>query len=199
MTPAAVDIAAPDPCPAKADIIPKILALLPRGRAWGTHDGGPWPTSTLYRFWAAIAEMLEFANARICALREEFFCATQHETRDRWDLDYGLPDPCDPFADLCVKVAAALGGNRTFGYFIAIAALGGFTITMARTGTSAITITVHTSGSISYTTGGGVTARAGRFRAGHAPGCAVNSYTPLICLIDRILPAHVAVTYVSTT
>ena len=115
-----------DICPLTDDNLPQLFALLPRGRAWGTHDGGPWPGTVLYRFWRAVAAVFEFANARICALREEFFCATQTETNDIWMAQYGLPDGCDPFPDLCVKVAA-LGGARC-DYFAAIAARAGWSI-----------------------------------------------------------------------
>ena len=190
-------LAALDPCPSSADILPRLLALLPRGRAWGTHDGGPWPGSVLHGFWAAFADLLAYANTRICALRAEFFCATQSETNDRWMADYGLPDMCDPFADLCVKVAAAVGGSRRFEYLVALAALAGWTISIARTGACAITITVHTGSSTSYVAGAGVAPRAGRMRAGWRPGCPNESVAPVVCILDRLLPAHCAITYAS--
>ena len=90
---------APDICPDKFQLVRQFLALLPRGRAWANNDGGPQPTSVLYKFWLAVADFYAYLNARICALRPEFFCKTAVETTDWWLEEYGLPDGCDPFPD----------------------------------------------------------------------------------------------------
>ena len=127
--------------------MPQLIALLPRGRAWGTHDGGPLPGSVAWRFWSAVASVLAFVNTRACALLLEFFCATQSETNDEWMAEYGLPDGCDPFPDLCTKVAA-VGGTRCE-YLTAVAARAGWAVSC-------------------YDTSGGCGAKAGRARAGRA-------------------------------
>jgi hypothetical protein len=104
-------------------------------RAWQSNDGGPRegvPTaafepagfdagafatdsdvgSILYRFWAAVGAFRNFLESGFAILRLEFWCATHKETHDLWmKREYGLPDPCDPFPDLCTKVAA-IGGAR---------------------------------------------------------------------------------------
>lgn len=116
-----------DICPTREEIVPQLIAMLPRGRAWGTHDGGPFRGSTAHQFWTAVAEVWAEVNARICALAPEFFCATQVETHDTWMEEYGLPDGCDPYPDLCTKVAA-VGGTRCE-YYTAIAARAGWSIT----------------------------------------------------------------------
>lgn len=116
-----------DICPTADEITPQLIALLPRGRAWGTHDGGPFPGTVLWRFWYAVATVLAFFNARACALLLEYFCRTATETHDTWLLEYGLPDGCDPFPDLCTKVAA-IGGTRC-DYYRAVAAQAGWSIT----------------------------------------------------------------------
>lgn len=118
-----------DICPTRDEIVSQLLALLPRGRAWGTHDGGPIPGSTLYRFWTAVADVWASINGRICDLAREFFCASQVETNDLWMEEYGLPDGCDPFPDLCSKVAA-IGGTRCE-YYTAICAAAGWAIDCA--------------------------------------------------------------------
>lgn len=115
-----------DICPTEEDLLPQTLALLPPGRAHQTHDGGPWPGSVLHGFWAAVAAMRAWFNARMCDMREEFFCATTDEMRDVWLAQYGLPDDCDPFPDLCEKVAAQ-GGQRC-DYFRTVAAKRGWAI-----------------------------------------------------------------------
>ncbi len=133
-------------CPTKEQILGAALKLLPRGRAWQTHEGGPIagydPTfepfafasdtfatdhprkSILWQYWASAADVWTFFVQRLCALRMEFWCATQSETRDWWMTEYGLPDACDPFPDLCAKVAA-IGGTRCE-YYAAIAARAGW-------------------------------------------------------------------------
>lgn len=204
-----------DRCPTQAEILPQLLALLPRGRAWGTHEGGPLPDSVLVRFWNSAASVFEFANARICALREEFFCATRSETADLWDLDYGLPDPCDPFPDLCAKVAA-LGGSRCE-YFVGIAAAAGWVISCPdgvtcgararsrsakagrfRPGTRSLSgilkIDVDLGASSAYVGPRGRRPLAGHIRAGNRLVCPPD-ISALRCILERVAPAHVRIVY----
>jgi len=115
-----------DLCPAADEVLAYLITLQPRGRAWETHDGGPFPGSLRWRFWNAIAGVLAYANDRICKAREEFFCASADEHLDVWHEQYGLPDGCDPFPDLCLKVAAQ--GAQRCEYFVEVAARAGWTI-----------------------------------------------------------------------
>jgi uncharacterized protein YmfQ (DUF2313 family) len=202
--PAVADL---DRCPTTDELVPQFMALLPRGRAWPTSPG-----STVWKFWRAVAAAFADLEARICALRAEFFCQTVAETRPAWLAEYGLPDACDPFPDLCAKVAA-IGGARCE-YFAAVAARAGWGIrclyvapvglgcfqfgctpvgkTGDRPGTLRVQVTL--SSSPSY---GGSTQRTwqfGRSSFGQPFGCGPD-LGPLKCLLGRILPAHVAVTY----
>ena len=127
----AAEVQALDICPTADEITPQLLALLPRGRAWSTHDGGPHPGTPAYGFWYSVASVWEWVNGRICALAEEFTCGRQSETHDVWMEEYGLPDGCDPFPDLCTKVAA-IGGTRCE-YYVAIAARAGWAISCSDT------------------------------------------------------------------
>lgn len=231
-------------CPTKDDTLAALLALLPRGRAWQSHEGGPEPYhdaafdprvfdpdvfdtetrtgSILYRFWEAVAYVVTFANDRLCALALEMFCATQSETREQWLTEYGLPDPCDPFPDLCDKVAA-LGGARCEYFNERIARLGwravcfeksnacGALAGCARPGNRktvaggsralALVVRIHT-GEADLLPALQKRARppyAGRFRAGQRPSCDTVSHpsvTAVRCLMDRIAPAHVTLQYV---
>jgi len=116
----------PDICPSEDDLRPQIFALLPPGRAFQTHDGGPWPRSVLYGFWDAVAQMRAWFNRRMCDLRAEFFCATAVETTDLWMRQYGLPNPCDEYLDLCEKVAAQ--PSLTCSWFVRVAMIHGWAI-----------------------------------------------------------------------
>src|SRR4051812_19380625 len=120
-------------CPTLDEITTAVLSLLPRGRAWQTNEGLPRPgfepafnpkafqsdafqttreaPSILWQYWRSFAVVVDYLTQRLCALRLEFWCQTLNETHDGWMTEYGLPDECDPFPDLCTKVAA-IGGTR---------------------------------------------------------------------------------------
>lgn len=134
-------------CPTKWELWRQILALLPRGRAWQTHESvaerwedgpgsqvgtfevgatgvAPPPPedklTVLQQFWAAYAEVLEHLHQRGCALLDEMFCATTTELRAEWGVDYGVPGDCEPWDTLCDKVRAQ--GGATCGYLAELAA-----------------------------------------------------------------------------
>jgi hypothetical protein len=214
-----------------------VLALLPRGRAWQSNEGGPLAglvrafdpgtfddppfqtrqrtQSVLMGFWRSIAQVGTFINQRFCDLRLEFWCATQTETRDLWMAEYGLPDSCDPFPDLCTKVAA-IGGTRCE-YYAAIAARAGWSIeceTLAQSdcGDSAgelvagcgfpggranggmVRIVVNLHESPAYAGAFEALAYAGNFGAGDTLACDPD-ISPLKCILDRVVHAHIAIVY----
>lgn len=203
-------------CPSAEAVAGQLVKLLPRGRAWRTHEGGPEPASTLWRFWRAVAEPFAFLHERLCALRLEFWCATHSETRDVWLAEYGLPDACDPFPDLCTKVAA-LGGTRC-DYYAAVAARAGWSIACLtrqgqcgvaaggrrakagranpgrRLGPAQMIIRVDLGASPAYAGGRRARARAGRLRAGRPLSCGAN-IDALKCLIERVVHAEIEVIY----
>jgi len=147
------NISDPFRCPSKWELWRQLLALLPRGRAWQTHEAvaerwvppessqvgtfevgetglGGEPDldrlTVMQQYWAAYAEVLEYLHTRACALIEEFFCATTVELRQEWSIDYGYPDPCEPWDTLCDKVRAQ--GGATCAYLAELAARLGYTI-----------------------------------------------------------------------
>jgi uncharacterized protein YmfQ (DUF2313 family) len=237
MTACAATRPAPLRCPSVAESIAATVALLPPGRVWPARDpslrdrflawlqSGPISTPAGYvqiGFFAAIGAARNFLETRLCALRLEFFCATQSETHEQWLAEYGLPDACDPFPDLCLKVKAQ-GGARCE-YFNAIIARLGWRAECfdksqfcgsrygarhsrfgrARFGNAvalALVIKVHT-GQVNVQPSIESRYRVprfGRFRYGHRPSCdtiAHPSLTPIRCLMDRIAPAHVQILYI---
>lgn len=231
---------APLRCPTLPESIDATLKLLPQGRAWQSNEGGPLrfrdaafdagafdpdafdtkskPGSILYRFWASVGAVRNYVESRLCALRLEFWCATMSETRDMWLREYSLPDPCDPFPDLCTKVAA-LGGARCE-YYQEVASRAGWSITCqdnraacsgaragsARVGSSAaktgglpnidikMNITVRLADSPAYQAPRVTPPLTGRLRSGQRLVCG-PSITPLICVLERVVRAHVPVVY----
>lgn len=228
-------------CPTEPETRDQLFARLPWGRAWQTHESGPdrpieqafdpevfqpdaFQTqykegSILYRFWAAFAALLHFVTVRLCALRMEFWCATHSETHAEWMEEYGLPDDCDPFPDLCQKVAA-LGGTRCE-YYAEVAARAGWSIrcedgsgrceglrmNSKRFGQSgavmgggpaklSLRIVVNLGESIAFVGPRGEIPRYGRFRMGQRLICG-PSLTPLKCILDRVVHAHVPIEYVT--
>jgi len=224
-------------CPTREEVIGAVLSLLPRGRAWSNNEGGPEKPvyaafaagafeegtfttedrigTVLYQYWASFGEVLAFFVKRVCDLTAEMFCQSIVETRDQWLTEYGLPDACDPFPDLCTKVAA-IGGTRCE-YYQAIAARMGWSIQClnggfpcgARAGCSRagnaragsgrranfLTILVFTADSPAYVTPRGRDARAGRYRAGQFVGCVSGDLTPLRCVLERVVHGHMTIQY----
>ncbi|MCG6204206.1 hypothetical protein LPW26_06135 [Rhodopseudomonas sp. HC1] len=213
-------MAARDPYPATFrclthdDLTQAAMKSLPRGRAWQTHESGPQPGSILHDYWQSAAEVFAFLTQRLCALRLEFWCATHSETHDLWMEEYGLPDACDPFPDLCAKVAA-IGGTRCE-YYAAIAARAGWSITCLddeltcgsrlgvgtkvgrmRTGkrrSSELVIVVDLAASPSFSGRHRAPPKVGRFKAGWRLWCPPD-IAPLECLLARVVHAEIKITY----
>lgn len=206
---------APLRCPTLSEIHEALLALLPRGRAWQSNEGGPRPDSVLSRFFLAMAEAFKFASDRLCDLRLEFWCATHRETHAEWMREYGLPDACDPFPDLCAKVAA-LGGARCE-YFAAVAARAGWSIecldefercgavadcavadcsqAAPRASSIKLVIRVDLVASPAHTPGRATPVTADCYVADLPVDCDPDPIAPLRCIMTRIIPAHVELEY----
>lgn len=204
-------------CPTGEEIAHQALALLPRGRAWQTHEGGPRPGSVLFGFWRSISEGLAFVSSRLCDLRLEFWCATHAETRAEWLAEYGLPEDCDPYPDLCAKVAAF--GGATCDFYREVAARAGWDIDcdddviecgdltgdilcgLGQVGggstAGTVRIIVYPETSPSYVEPMESGPYAGCFLSGLLLDCDPG-YEALRCVLDRIIHAHVVVEYLTT-
>jgi len=240
------DLDDPFKCHTKDEYLQQLMALLPRGRAWQSHEDGIVKSLERYpginaecgeaecgeaecgqpalvidrtvmaAYWAAYAEVLEYMARRACDLLDEFYCDTAHETLVDWGADYGFPDPCEPWNDLCEKVAAR--GGATCEYLVWAAARRGWVIecrdcqygpSAAMAGCSqagnaqlcapacdpyTLTITIKTADSPAYTTRS-YPPLAGRASAGCTTLCS-PSWQEVRCLIERVKPAHVQANYV---
>ena len=231
-------------CPTKWELWRQIMALLPRGRAWQTHEAGneriiaaessqagiyelgstglgTEPVverlTVLQQYWAAYAEVLAHMHGRACALIEEFYCSTVSETLPQWWVEYGFPDDCEPWTDLCAKVRAQ--GGATCGYLSDLAASRGWVLECsncppASSNSSAgcasagcatpcgcppnnIYLTIHLDQSPAYVDPPQPPASAGNARAGSALAAACPPRAEqLVCLIERFKPAHVRAFYI---
>lgn len=225
-------------CPTKLQIFRQLVMLLPRGRAWQSGDpvGQAFtltmaqpgfaqigmfqtldrPLTVLHAFWSAVADYFYQLTQLLCAMRLEFWCATQSQTRDLWLEEYGLPDACDPFPDLCAKVAA-LGGTRCE-YYSEIAARAGWSIECANVfsaicamfgtyqlgqsglggqgGAATIHVIVHLSQSPAFVGKTETQPLLGIFQLGKPLACPPD-IGALVCLLDRIVPAHVTAIYLT--
>lgn len=198
-----------DICLTKEQTLGQIIKLLPRGRAWRTDEDTPVRLGVL----RAIASLYAFIEERLCALRLEFFCETESETHEIWLEQYGLPAPCDPYPDLCTKVAA-IGGTRCE-YYVEIAKRAGWAIECAaslgcgaiagcafagtaQTGQgpvfSTLNIKVFLDQSPAYQAGPRTPSLAGRMLAGWSLSC-LPDIGALECLLARAVHAHVLVVY----
>lgn len=172
------------------------------------------PLTVMHAFWAAVSDFFWQLEAMLCALRSEFWCSTQSRTRDLWMLEYGLPDDCDPNPDLCAKVGAT--GGTDCEYYAAVAARAGWSITCeplfsaicmqlglfqlgdvglgGQGGASTIRIIVDLDNSPAFQGAIQTQPLLGAFQLGNTLNCPPD-ISPLVCLLDRILHAHVAVIY----
>lgn len=197
-------------CHSDAALGRQIATYRPRGDAWrhGGHDD--LEGSVMGQVFAAFGAAFGPTERRLCALIDEFFCSSAVETRDLWALDHGVPDGCDPFADVCEKVNAV--GDSIPSYAVAVALRRGWSLAIVqefitlvqscrmghgRVGTLrmgaqdgvAWRITVDLANSPAYVAADSRKPLMGRMLLGYAFDCGPD-IEPLVCLIRRIAPAH---------
>jgi uncharacterized protein YmfQ (DUF2313 family) len=81
--------------PGGDDLLPAILALVPRGTAWGTPDDTtPDPTRLMSLYWAALADVMAEHYARLHQVKAESTSVTLVASLEDWETELGLPDPC---------------------------------------------------------------------------------------------------------
>ena len=197
-------------CPSDDEVTASIAALRPRGDAWRHGGYDALAGSTMGGFFAALGEVSGEADRRICALVDEYFCSSAVETRDLWALEYGLPDGCDPFADICEKVNAV--GDGIPAYAEAAALRSGWTIHIAEEFITAVEdcsmgmglmgtmvmgaengvawrVSVELAASPSYAGPAEIEPLMGLMLMGDGLDCGPD-LSPLACLLRRIAPAH---------
>ena len=202
----------PDYCPDIDDLTTAYLYELPRGPAWGEGGAARQPGGVIYGYFRALASMFAAFHADICKLYLEWNCATASETYDWWLAEYSLPDPCDPFPNLCAKVAAF--GGCACNYYQALAADLGWAIACGTNcalevgvieagmtpgpvyDPTTLIVVVSLAASPAYVASSQVYGPvAGVLAAGMSPGCGPD-ISALDCVLQRIVHAEVELVYV---
>ncbi len=93
-------------CHTDEQLAQSLAAHRPRGDAWRNGGFDALDGSGKGRFFAALGAAFGPLDRRVCEMVDQFFCSTATETLDVWAREYGVPDGCDPFADICEKVNA---------------------------------------------------------------------------------------------
>lgn len=130
---------------------------------------------------------LDAVFARAATLMAQMSPLTADELLADWELSLGLPDACAPAAQTLDQrrraVAARLSevGGQSRAYFIALAALRGYAISITEPQTHQWRVTVPDAALV-------VTFRAGSGQAGQA--LRAWQTHPLTCMLRRACPAH---------
>jgi uncharacterized protein YmfQ (DUF2313 family) len=181
-----------------------LVDLLPVGAAWPRESD-----TVLWRFWSAVAIEPTRIQARDCDLLAESYPCGAVELLPEWEAAVGLPNECTELvqwttAERQALVCAwlALQGGQSPAYYIWLAALFGYTVTVAehfpaRAGQARAGCAGATDCPFWWTVSvAGVpqtTPRAGCYRAGEPPcGSGANI---IECLIRMFAPAHTTVTF----
>lgn len=93
--------------PSQEDAYQMFLRLLPRGRAFTTHDLSiPRADSPLRQFWYALSELWIDLEQKAVEMVDEAFCLFTREDIDGWLADYVLPDEAAIYDEhnICAKV-----------------------------------------------------------------------------------------------
>lgn len=116
-------------CHTDAQLAVQLAALRPRGEAWRNGGFDALEGSVMGGFFAGLGAAIGPTDRRVCDMVDQFFCSSASETLDLWAREYGVPDGCDPFADICEKVNAV--GDTTPAYAEAAALRRGWSISIA--------------------------------------------------------------------
>lgn len=124
--------------PTADELLPQVLALTPRGAAWGTDGvgGGAVVAPVLRSFWRAIAGWVADVNGRDFEVASQVFPSAITLSLPDWELEYGLPDLCaSGDRSTGARIAAVRGrfgavGGSSPAYFVCLAKSIGYDVTI---------------------------------------------------------------------
>jgi uncharacterized protein YmfQ (DUF2313 family) len=204
-------------CHSDEDLALSYAALRPRGDAWRHGGFDALGGSAMGGFFHALGAAFGPTDRRVCDMVDEFFCSSAVETLERWALDHGVPDGCDPFADVCEKVNAV--GDTVPAYAEAAALRRGWSISIDQAFITAVqngtfgfgqfgqqlfgaqqgvlwSVTVDLSASPAYTVRSSRFPSFGSQQYGDGFDCPPD-IEPLRCLMRRIAPAHADLDFIT--
>lgn len=212
-------------CPTKWELYEQLKANMPPGRAWqnpdapgeryffdpsaeaevfetGLSGAGTEPEvenlTIMEQCLAAIAEVLEWLHERICQLIEEMFCDTTNELALEWAQEFGFPDACEPYANLCAKVYAKGGASLEFLRSLAVRVNAAIVVDDKSTDAAIDPNTVRIQVPGLETAPPPVPLipfHAGAIVAGHRSPCFSSEDALAICMIERVRHAHLLIDY----
>lgn len=187
-----------------------VLALAPRGAAWGTDEAGDGSGASplLRSYWERLGQAFGLLYKFAFDSAIEAFPSAISASLDEWELELGLPDPCSGGGQSiearirAVRMKfAALGGSSP-AYFICLARLAGYTITIdepspfmcgrSRCGGTERLTNVEVRAFWIVRPVGAQTSwfRAGLSRAGLDPLGKTDRFEELECLLRAVAPMH---------
>lgn len=124
--------------PSADDLLPQILALTPRGPAWGTDESGDGSGASpvMRRVWKAVAAWVADLNRRDFELATQAFPSAITFSLPDWERELGLPDLCfkgqagPPARIAAVRARFGAIGGQSPAYFVCLAKSIGYDITI---------------------------------------------------------------------
>jgi hypothetical protein len=183
-------------CPSQDEMYLALMKQLPPGAAWDNADYPGAIDSVIRKFVYAIAGTWFRFEAAMCEALDEWFCFASTADVDMWSLDYGVPDECDLYnASLCAKVTAthSVGAGslvdllEASGYNVEARWLTGDDVEFPGV-YSTLRVMVDPYLSTAFTDRTGLPFRLGLGRRLGAP-----DISPIICMLERYIPAHTVV------
>lgn len=178
----------PAPLYSEGDYLAALQQLMPRGRVW-PNDPDAIQTKVL----AALIKIYARNNLRANYLLADAFPSTTTELISEWESTLGLPDPCAGPAPTLQQRRAAIvayfanSGGQSINYYIAYAALLGYTITITQFPPDQFKWQINAAlNNVSYF-------RTGVSNAGEPLATWGNDV--LECEMNRIKPAHTTLVF----
>ena len=122
--------------PSANDLLPQVLALTPRGAAFGRDEAGDGKGAgpVMRRFWRAVAAWVADINARDFEVAAQTFPSAATIALTDWETELGLPDTCMPAGQTVEQrvraIRARFGalGGASPAYYVCVAASLGYTV-----------------------------------------------------------------------
>jgi uncharacterized protein YmfQ (DUF2313 family) len=167
-----------------SDFLAQFLLLMPRGRAWAQS-----PSSVFVQCMKALMPTYVRQSRSSAGLLVDGFPATAVNLLPQWQASVGLPNACTPLdatiaqqqAQVVQQFVGATG--QTVAYYIAVAALYGYSITIVELAPQTRTFVVHSPNGLAN-----ILFRAGGSSAGN-PLVIVQGNSQLECIINLLKPA----------